>query len=194
MLLERIEVVGGHRRRYGDSAEEGERAHDAGVDRLLPHDGPAGLDLAVQAGRESVGVLAGVGPDDEVLPLADRAIALGLELLLELDRLVARAAGQRAPPTVRSPSPRPLPPRCRPPARCPSAPRRRASARRRSWSRRSRGARARRGSRRGPGRPVTPSRRRRTGSRRRRRSRHALPGAPARGRCRAGSDRPGGAS
>ena len=68
----------------GDSAEEGERAKDAGVDRLLPHDGPAGLDLAVQPGRESVGVLAGVGADDQVLPLADRAIALGLELLLEL--------------------------------------------------------------------------------------------------------------
>ena len=75
MLLERIEVVG-HRRPRRRSAEEGKRAYDIGVDRFLPDDRAARLDVTVQPGREAVGILAGVGADDQVLPVADRAVAL----------------------------------------------------------------------------------------------------------------------
>ena len=180
-------------RRCGSaSAEEGERAHDVRVDRFLPDDRAAGFDLAVQPGRERIGILAGVGSDDQVLPVADRAVALGLELRGELDRLVARAARDAYLPGCVPLRRRPLPPRSRRQARCPTAPRRRASARRRSSSRRSRGARAPRGSPSAPARPASANRRRRRGSRRRRRPRGGRPAGPAPDRRPAGSGPPRG--
>ena len=97
MLLERIEVVGDHGFGAACSAEEDERAHDLGVERLFPHDRSTRLDLAVEARGKRVGILAGFRADDQVLPLADRPVALVLELLLELvascrDRHVTRTS------------------------------------------------------------------------------------------------------
>ena len=85
VLLERIEIRGSPARRVrvAFSAEEGKGTNQVGVDRFLPHDRAARLHLAVHPLGERVGVLAGVGADDQVLPLADRAVALRLELLLE---------------------------------------------------------------------------------------------------------------
>ena len=73
MLLEGIEVVGHQAAVAFASAEERERAYDVGVDRFLPGDGPAGLDVAVQPRRQRLGILTARRPDEEVLPVADRA-------------------------------------------------------------------------------------------------------------------------
>ena len=43
-------------------AEEHERAHDLGVERLFPHDRSTWLDLAVEAESERIGILAGSVP------------------------------------------------------------------------------------------------------------------------------------
>ena len=64
MLLERIEVVGHRRLSRFASAEERKRAYDVGVDRFLPGDRAAGLDVAVQPRREHLGILAARRPDD----------------------------------------------------------------------------------------------------------------------------------
>src|SRR4051812_15920270 len=69
------------------AAEDGERVARGG----LPDQLPARLDLAVQAGGQGVGVLAGRGADDQEAPVADGPVALVLERLGERVRPLARA-------------------------------------------------------------------------------------------------------
>src|SRR5207302_4361291 len=68
------------RRLQAQAAEDRERIAGLG----LQHDLAAGLDLAVEAGRQRVGVLAARGADNEVVEAAVGLEALGLELLGKL--------------------------------------------------------------------------------------------------------------
>src|SRR5438105_3807571 len=71
------------------TAEDGERVPG----RDLPDELPARLDLAVEPVGERLGLLPRLGAGDHVSPAADDAVALRLEALRKLARLVVRAAG-----------------------------------------------------------------------------------------------------
>jgi hypothetical protein len=68
------------------AAENGEGVAGHG----LPDELAAGLDRAVQTGRQGLRVGLRSGADDQVAPLPDRLVALALELLGELAGLAAR--------------------------------------------------------------------------------------------------------
>jgi len=70
------------------AAENGERI----TRECLPDELSARLDAPVDAGSDGVRVLARGAADDQVAPLADRPVAVGLELLCERLCRVARAA------------------------------------------------------------------------------------------------------
>src|SRR5438067_2434529 len=76
------------RTRAADAAEDHERI----LRHRLPDELRARLDLAVEAGGELLGLLAGRGARDDVAEPARDAVALGIELGRELRGLVARPA------------------------------------------------------------------------------------------------------